>query len=176
MPGITSVRLSEAAATVAPAGLVPAGPHISRAGLLRQSPTVSSLDQAIHRASTAMACSSALAAPAPARLCRLPARSQTATARRIVVAAAQPPAPPAQAAPPPAAPRRLLLAAAAAAVAALLPVDSAQAFGSGFPGYDVNMDARKRAEERNKREIEAMMARAGARRRTRPASWRPLRA
>ncbi|PSC75630.1 cyclin-H1-1 isoform X1 [Micractinium conductrix] len=46
------------------------------------------------------------------------------------------------------------------AAAALVPAQSAQAFGSGFPGYDVNMDARKRAAERNQREIDAMMERA----------------
>jgi hypothetical protein len=69
-------------------------------------------------------------------------------------AAQQPPATPAIAA---ALPRRALLAA-AAAVAALTPVRSALAFGSGFPGYDINMDARKRAADRNKRENEAMMA------------------
>ena len=30
----------------------------------------------------------------------------------------------------------------------------AMAFGNGFPGYDINLDGRKRALERNKREME----------------------
>lgn len=38
----------------------------------------------------------------------------------------------------------------------------AQAFGSGFPGYDVNMDARKRAQDRIKREMQAELDRAAA--------------
>jgi hypothetical protein len=35
------------------------------------------------------------------------------------------------------------------------PAQEALAFGSGFPGYDVNLDGRKRAMERNKREMQA---------------------
>ena len=93
-------------------------------------------------------------------LCQTPAPTRMAAraARCSVAGAGQPAAPPARAAPP-AVPRRLLLAGAAAAAAALVPAQSAQAFGSGFPGYDVNMDARKRAAERNQREIDAMMER-----------------
>jgi hypothetical protein len=38
----------------------------------------------------------------------------------------------------------------------------AQAFGSGFPGYDINVDARKRAKDRIKREMQADLDRAAA--------------
>ncbi len=49
---------------------------------------------------------------------------------------------------------------AAAAIATVAsPVQEALAFGSGFPGYDVNLDGRKRAMERNKREMQADLAR-----------------
>ena len=46
----------------------------------------------------------------------------------------------------------------AAAAAAALP-QPALAFGSGFPGYDVNLDGRKRALDRNKREMQAELDR-----------------
>jgi hypothetical protein len=49
---------------------------------------------------------------------------------------------------------------AAAAIATVAsPAQEALAFGSGFPGYDVNLDGRKRAMERNKREMQADLAR-----------------
>lgn len=38
----------------------------------------------------------------------------------------------------------------------------AQAFGKGFPGYDMNVDGRKRAQERIKREKQADLDRAAA--------------
>jgi hypothetical protein len=82
--------------------------------------------------------------------------TRTALGSSCRCAAQQPAARPAVAA---ALPRRALLAGgAAAAVAALAPVQPCAAFGSGFPGYDVNMDARKRAADRNRRENDAMMA------------------
>jgi hypothetical protein len=55
--------------------------------------------------------------------------------------------------------RAALAAAAAAAAAALAPAQSALAFGSGFPGYDINLDGRKRAFDRNKREMQAELER-----------------
>ncbi|GAX84839.1 hypothetical protein CEUSTIGMA_g12260.t1 [Chlamydomonas eustigma] len=39
---------------------------------------------------------------------------------------------------------------------------AALAFGSGFPGYDMNLDGRKRALERNKRELELERQKAAA--------------
>ena len=58
--------------------------------------------------------------------------------------------------------RRGLLLGAVAIPAIIIasPFDSAHAFGNGFPGYDVNLDGRKRALERNKRELEADRKRA----------------
>eukprot|EP00193_Tetraselmis_chui_P008351 CAMPEP_0177767838 /NCGR_PEP_ID=MMETSP0491_2-20121128/9364_1 /TAXON_ID=63592 /ORGANISM="Tetraselmis chuii, Strain PLY429" /LENGTH=112 /DNA_ID=CAMNT_0019284531 /DNA_START=154 /DNA_END=492 /DNA_ORIENTATION=- len=38
----------------------------------------------------------------------------------------------------------------------------ALAYGSGFPGYDINLDARKRASDRAKAEMQAEMERAAA--------------
>lgn len=63
--------------------------------------------------------------------------------------------------------RRSILNAAGLAVAALLvpfaaSTPAAQAFGSGFPGYDMNLDARKRAQERIKREMQADLDKAAA--------------
>ncbi len=58
-----------------------------------------------------------------------------------------------------------MLAGAAAGAAVLLPAvvpQAAEAFGTGFPGYDVNLDGRKRALERNKREMAAELERAAA--------------
>jgi hypothetical protein len=55
--------------------------------------------------------------------------------------------------------RSALAAAAAAAAAVLAPAQSALAFGSGFPGYDINLDGRKRAFDRNKREMQAELER-----------------
>uniref|UniRef100_A0A6S8GWH0 Uncharacterized protein n=1 Tax=Dunaliella tertiolecta TaxID=3047 RepID=A0A6S8GWH0_DUNTE len=43
------------------------------------------------------------------------------------------------------------------AVTAPLP---AHAFGVGFPGYDLNVDARRRAQERNQRELDEQKQRA----------------
>jgi hypothetical protein len=40
--------------------------------------------------------------------------------------------------------------------------EPAQAFGSGFPGYDMNLEGRKRAQERIKREKQADLDRAAA--------------
>ena len=51
--------------------------------------------------------------------------------------------------------RRALLAAVLAVGAAVAQAPAALAFGSGFPGYDVNMDARKRAQDRIKKELQA---------------------
>ena len=67
-----------------------------------------------------------------------------------------------QQAPHPVASRRGLLLGAVAMPAFFIasPFDSAHAFGNGFPGYDVNLDGRKRALERNKREMEADKKRA----------------
>lgn len=48
---------------------------------------------------------------------------------------------------------------AAAALAVAAPAPRALAFGNGFPGYDINLDGRKRALDRNKREMEAELAR-----------------
>jgi hypothetical protein len=61
--------------------------------------------------------------------------------------------------------RSFLAVAVAAAAAVILPASApapAQAFGSGFPGYDINMDGRKRALDRNKREMQAELDRAAA--------------
>jgi len=51
----------------------------------------------------------------------------------------------------PEAPRRTVLALAAALLLSAAP-PRAGAFGVGFPGYDLNVDARKRAGDRNKAE------------------------
>ena len=57
----------------------------------------------------------------------------------------------------------LLLASTSTALAAQFVFPNrADAFGSGFPGYDVNMDARKRAQARIKAEMDADLARAAA--------------
>ncbi len=68
--------------------------------------------------------------------------------------------------------RRSLLAGGAAGVAALLaaaPVlftaGPAQSFGVGFPGYDISIEGRKRATDRNKKEMNAELARAAEYRR-----------
>ena len=60
--------------------------------------------------------------------------------------------------------RRALLSAGLLAGAALLlsSPQPAQAFGSGFPGYDMNVDARKRAQERIKRERQVDLDKAAA--------------
>lgn len=60
--------------------------------------------------------------------------------------------------------RRALLSTGLFAGAALLlsSPQPAQAFGSGFPGYDMNLDGRKRAQERIKREKQADLDRAAA--------------
>ena len=53
-------------------------------------------------------------------------------------------------------PRRVALGALVAIGAAVFgPTQEALAFGSGIPGYDVNMDARKRAQARIKAEMKA---------------------
>jgi len=39
---------------------------------------------------------------------------------------------------------------------------SAYAYGTGIPGYDINLDARKRASDRAKAEMQAEMDRAAA--------------
>lgn len=41
------------------------------------------------------------------------------------------------------------------AAISLVPSPAALAFGNGFPGYDINVEGRKRALDRNKREMEA---------------------
>lgn len=61
--------------------------------------------------------------------------------------------------------RRSLLAGGAAGAAALLAAAPALAFGNGIPGYDINMDARKRAQDRIKKEMEADLERAAEYRR-----------
>ena len=63
--------------------------------------------------------------------------------------------------------RRSILGAAALAGAALVmpvtaDVPTAKAFGSGFPGYDMNLDGRKRAQERIKRQVQADLDKAAA--------------
>jgi hypothetical protein len=60
--------------------------------------------------------------------------------------------------------RRALLSTGLIAAAALVlsSPQPAQAFGSGFPGYDINKDARKRAQDRIKRERQADLDRAAA--------------
>ena len=52
-----------------------------------------------------------------------------------------------------------MLAVLIAAAAATISPAPASAFGTGFPGYDVNLDARKRALDRNKREMQAELDR-----------------
>jgi len=85
----------------------------------------------------------------------------TAAAQRssMAGAAAAPPRPGVvHAAAAPAATRRALLStlftAAGAVVAVGAAPQAALAFGNGFPGYDINLDGRKRAMERNKRELQ----------------------
>ncbi|KAL4540240.1 hypothetical protein Ndes2526B_g03268 [Nannochloris sp. 'desiccata'] len=60
--------------------------------------------------------------------------------------------------------RRALLSTGLLAGAALLlsSPQPALAFGSGFPGYDMNLEGRKRAQERIKREKQADLDRAAA--------------
>eukprot|EP00798_Chlamydomonas_sp_ICE-L_P008303 gene8303-1575_t len=50
--------------------------------------------------------------------------------------------------------RRMGLVALTASAAAMV-AQPVFAFSSGFPGYDMNYEARKRSEDRNKREIQA---------------------
>ncbi|PNH09039.1 hypothetical protein TSOC_004385 [Tetrabaena socialis] len=49
-----------------------------------------------------------------------------------------------------------------AATADLVSPGSAAAWGTGFPGYDMDLNGRKRAMDRNKREMQAEVERAAA--------------
>ena len=50
--------------------------------------------------------------------------------------------------------RRGLVLSVFSSTALIISQNPAMAFGNGFPGYDINLDGRKRALERNKREME----------------------
>ncbi len=58
--------------------------------------------------------------------------------------------------------RRLMLSSVLAAAAALAATPAAHAFGSGFPGYDVNLNARKKIKEANAAELQREMKKAAA--------------
>lgn len=111
-----------------------------------------------HSAAAAIHCGPAGATPGPPRPCRdaqlLGANAQVGRAsptRRALLS------------------QGLALSLAATAASALMP-SAATAFGNGFPGYDINLDGRKRALDRNKREMEAELEKAAAFRAARTAA------